>query len=297
MDNIILVHEIIHSFKSTRTSCMLIKLDLSKSFDCLSWRYMQSLLETFRFDKDWIHWIMKITSSTFFSILVNEVPSKPFMPSREIHQGDPLSPFLFIIMAKGLGRYIKASIEDGSLQGLPLHNLQPSTSHRQFMDDTLLMNTPTTKEALKLKTILFDFNEASSTTFNLEKSQVLFLNTPLAIQNNISRLLGISKRSLPSNYLGVLLFEAVLRNISWATLLLSLSNRLNSWTFLSLNLAARLVLIKHVLQALPTYLFSALAALKSVINSIRNLQRNFLWHGHDLGKKMGPRKLGKSLQA
>jgi hypothetical protein len=132
MDNVILAHEVIHSLKSTRTPGMLIKLDLSKYFDRISWQYMCSLLEAFGFDKAWIDWIMKLTSSAFFSILVNGVPSHPFSPTRGIRQGDPLSPFLFFIMVEGLGCYINASIEDGSLKGLPLHNLQLTTSHSQL---------------------------------------------------------------------------------------------------------------------------------------------------------------------
>jgi len=54
---------------------MLIKLDLSKSFDRISWQYMRSMLESFGFDKDWVNWILKLTSSAFFYILVNGVPS------------------------------------------------------------------------------------------------------------------------------------------------------------------------------------------------------------------------------
>jgi hypothetical protein len=133
---------------------MLIKLDLSKAFDRISWKYMCSLLEAFGFDTTRIAWIMQLTSSSFFSILVNGVPSHPFTPTRGIRQGDPLSPFLFVIMVEGLGWYINASIGDGSLKGLPLHNLQLAPSHSQFVDDTLLMNTPTSQDANKLKTIL-----------------------------------------------------------------------------------------------------------------------------------------------
>jgi hypothetical protein len=64
-------------------------------------------------------------------------------------------------MVEGLGRYIKASIENGSLQGLPLHGLQTVASHSQFVDDTMLLNTPTGHEANKLSSILNDFSEAS----------------------------------------------------------------------------------------------------------------------------------------
>jgi hypothetical protein len=114
------------------------------------------------------------------------VPSQPFSPSRGIRQGDPLSPFLFVILVEGLGCYLKASVEEGSLKGLPLHNIQPAPSHNQFVDDTLLMNTPTTQEATKLNSILTDFVEASGMALNLDKSQLYFFNTPVAIQNHIS---------------------------------------------------------------------------------------------------------------
>jgi hypothetical protein len=50
MDSVILVHEVIHSLKKTHTPCMLIKLDLSKYFDRISWKYMHFLLEDYGFD-------------------------------------------------------------------------------------------------------------------------------------------------------------------------------------------------------------------------------------------------------
>jgi hypothetical protein len=285
MDSVILVHEIIHSLKSTRTLGMLLKLDLSKYFDKLSWQYMKALLSAFSFNMDWVSWIMNLISSTLFSILVNGVPSQPFSPSRGIRQGDPLSPFLFVIMAEGLGRYIKASIQNGSLQDLPLHRLQPTASHSQFVDDTLLMNTPNAQESLKPSSILSDFSEASGTTFNLAKSKLFFFNTPVEIQHHLSQILNTHVCTLPSHYLGLPLSDSTTRNISWDSLLLSITNRLSNWTFRSLNLPARIVLLKSVLQAIPTYLFSALASPQSVIKKIQNPQRKFLWNGHNLNKK------------
>ena len=101
--------------------------------------------------------------------MVNKTPSQPFSPSHGIRQGVPLSLFLFVIIEEVMGHYIKASIHNGSLQGLPLHRLQPLASHNQFVDDTMLLNTPTTQEQNKLRSILNDFSEASGTTFNLAK--------------------------------------------------------------------------------------------------------------------------------
>jgi hypothetical protein len=285
MDSVILAHEVIHSLKSTKTPGMLIKLDLSKAFDKASWQYLRATLNSFGFDQNWVNWILNLTSSAFFSILVNGVPSWPFSPSRGIRQGDPLSPFLFVLMAEGLGRYIKSAVLEGSLKGLPLHNIKPAPSHSQFVDDTLLMNSPTAREANKLNSILSDFTEASGMTLNLDKSKLFFFNTLAAVQLHISKLLGIPKSSLPSNYLGIPLTGAPAKSISWDNLLLSISNRLNNWTFRTLNIAARLVLLKSVLQTLPTYLFTALAAPKQIIKAVRNLQRNFLWQGLQPNKK------------
>jgi hypothetical protein len=285
MDSVILANEVVSSLKTTKTPGMLIKLDLSKAFDRANWQYLRAILKSFGFDHAWVHWILNLTSSAFFSILVNGVPSRPFSASRGIRQGDPLSPFLFVLMAEGLGRYIKSAVLEGTLQGLPLHNIRPAPSHSQFIDDTLLMNSPTAREALKLNSILSDFTEASGMTLNLEKSKLFFFNTPTAVQLHISRILGIPRSSLPSNYLGIPLTGAPTKTISWDSLLISISNRLSNWTFRPLNLAARLVLLKSVLQTLPTYLFTALAAPKHIIKAIRNIQRNFLWQGVQAKKK------------
>jgi hypothetical protein len=84
LDNVILAHEVIHSLQSTSTPGMLLKLDLSKAFEKLSWAYMKSILLAFGFAPDWIDWILNLTSFAFFSILINGVPSHPFSPSRGI---------------------------------------------------------------------------------------------------------------------------------------------------------------------------------------------------------------------
>lgn len=89
---------------------MLLKIDLSKAFDSLSWSYIKKMLTAFGFSPPWVRWVMSLISSTFFSILINGIPSSPFHPFRGIPQGDPLSPFLFFIMVEGLSRSIKDAL-------------------------------------------------------------------------------------------------------------------------------------------------------------------------------------------
>jgi ribonuclease HI len=265
---------------------MLLKLDLSKAFDKISWEYMRAMLLAFGFDQNWVTWILNLTSSAFFSLLINGVPSKPFSPSRGIRQGDPLSPFLFIIMAEGLSRSIHAALENNLLTGLPLHDISPPISHSQFVDDTLLMGSPTVREANSLQAILQTFSDASGLDCNKDKSQIFFFNTPPQVQRHISDILGFNRSSLPSKYLGIPLIDNALRNSSWEHLLSSFSKRLSSWTFRALNLPSRLILLKAILQALPIYVFSALAAPKFILTTIKSLQRNFIWQGLNKEKKI-----------
>jgi hypothetical protein len=274
---------------------MLLKLDLSKAFDKLSWEFMREMLLAFGFNQDWVAWILNLTSSTFFSILVNGVPSRPFSPSRGIRQGDPLSPFLFIIMAEGLSRSIHAALENNRLAGLPLHDISPPISHSQFVDDTLLMGSPIVREANSIQEILQTFSDASGLECNKDKSQIFFFNTPPQVQRHISDILGFKRSSLPSKYLGIPLIDNALRNSSWELLLSSFSKRLSSWTFRALNLPSHLILLKAVLQALPIYTFSALAAPKFVLTTIKSLQRKLHLARPQQRKEDCTRQLGKTL--
>ena len=111
-----------------------------------------------------------MTSSTFFSILVNGSPSDPFSPSRGLRQGDPLSPFLFILLVEGLGRTLKEKRRTGELRGIDPHNSQITQTHQQFVDDTMLMGIASVREARVIKETLEEFNKASGLDINKGKT-------------------------------------------------------------------------------------------------------------------------------
>jgi len=143
LDKIIQAHEIIHTLKSRKKNGMIIQLDFAKAYDKSSFHYMTKTMEAYGFDNHLIQWVMTLVSTTSFSILVNGSPAKPFYPSWGLRQGDPLSPFLFILMMEGLSRTIKAANEACTIKGLQLYEDCPSTTHQQFVDDTMLHGTPT----------------------------------------------------------------------------------------------------------------------------------------------------------
>ena len=109
---------------------MLIKLDLSKAYDIISWPYLLAILKAFGFDSRWLQLLQSFISTPNLSILLNGIPSQPFNISRGLRQGDPLSPFLFILVAEGLGRLIKAYLREGQVQGLKIWGLDLSLTHQ-----------------------------------------------------------------------------------------------------------------------------------------------------------------------
>jgi hypothetical protein len=109
---------------------------------------------------------------------------------------------------------------------------------------------------------------------------------PVEIQNHLTQILGFTHSVLPSFYLGIPLIDNPLRNALWDSLLSIFRKRLSLWTLCSLNLPSHLILLKSVLQALPVYVFSTLAAPNFILNTLRTIQRKFLWQGNKEGHKI-----------
>ena len=140
----------------------------------------------------------------------------------------------------------------------------------------MLMGISSVREAQAIKETLDTFKQASDLEVNKEKSQIYFFNTPPITQRNISRILEFIEGMLPSKYLGTPLLEGKATQRNWKELLDKMSSKLNNWTHRALNFPSQLTLVKAVLQAMPSYVFLVLSALRAVIKKIRAIQRNFL---------------------
>eukprot|EP00253_Pinus_taeda_P036048 PITA_36048 len=211
----------------------MIKLDLSKAYDRLSWNYLGKFLESFGFSRRWIDWIHSLISSPNFSILVNGTPSKTFTASRGIRQGDPLSPFLFILATEGLGRFIKKEREANRIKGLKLWGNNLPLTHQQFVDDIMLFGEPTVKEVKHLRRNLDLFVDASGLEINRDKSCVFIFNTVDQVKAHLIRLLGFRRGELPTKYLGNILDFTSKKMKNWQGVLDKLSNKKKKWALTS----------------------------------------------------------------
>ena len=124
----------------------------------------------------------------------------------------------------------------------------------------MLQGIPTVREARVFKNNLNEFTMAADTKVSLNNSKVFFFNTNIAIQRNITRILGFEREQLPSKYLGIPLTNKPLSKEVWEPILNKLQDKVKKWTCRLLNLGGRLVLTQAVLQAIPIFMFSALPA-------------------------------------
>ena len=140
---------------------------------------MRKTLLSLGFVEQWVNWIMYLTSSSFFSILVNVSPSPTFHSSIGIRQGYPLSHFLFILMVEGLGRSLKVATQRNELMGIITTNNHSKASHLQFVDDTLVLAKASLRETKNIKHLLLNFLIASGLSLNKDKREIFFFDTPI----------------------------------------------------------------------------------------------------------------------
>ena len=135
-DNIILVQEVIHTLKYRRgrTRYVAIKLDLEKAYDQLEWGFIKETLDFFQLPPNLITLIMNMISSTRFHILWNGEPLPEIVPSRGVRQGDPLSPYLFILYLERLSIKLEEAVRDKLLHPISFQG-RVRLSHLFFADD------------------------------------------------------------------------------------------------------------------------------------------------------------------
>lgn len=150
-DNSILAHEMLYTLKQKcgRGGLMAINIDMEKAFDKMKWPFLLAILKQLGFHDKWINWIRICISTTSFSMLLNGSSFGHFRSSWGLRQGDPLSPFLFIIGTEAISRMLH-----NSLRGFKISPSNASLNHLLFADDLIIFTSATSSEASIIKKCL-----------------------------------------------------------------------------------------------------------------------------------------------
>ncbi|XP_071708247.1 uncharacterized protein [Rutidosis leptorrhynchoides] len=113
LDGALVANEVVEYLKRNKKHGLIFKVDFEKAFDSLNWDYLLEVMKCMGFGTKWCKWISSCLKSATISILINGSPTSEFNLKRGVRQGDPLSPFLFIIAAEGLNILTKVAVDRG----------------------------------------------------------------------------------------------------------------------------------------------------------------------------------------
>ncbi|KAM2022219.1 hypothetical protein ACFX16_044148 [Malus domestica] len=156
-DNILVVHEVLHSLLHQRKGDhpgMAIKLEMAKAYDRVEWDFLMGMMVSLGFAPLFYSWIKECISTVSFSVLINGSPTGYFRPERGLRQGDPLSPFLFLLCTEGFSMLITRSLEQGALHGFKISPTRVPLTHLFFADDSVVFGNASVEEAKSIVEVL-----------------------------------------------------------------------------------------------------------------------------------------------
>jgi hypothetical protein len=151
---------------------MLLCLDFEKAFDSLNWGFMIKVLRAFNFDESFCRWIETFYRDIKSSVLVNGKTTEWFSIHRGCRQGDPISPYLFILSVEILATMIR---ENENIKGITINGKSNKIS--QFADDTQLFNVGDQGSFEASLSILKTFGSTSGLFLNADKTEAVWLGS------------------------------------------------------------------------------------------------------------------------
>ncbi|KAL0288754.1 UNVERIFIED_CONTAM: putative mitochondrial protein [Sesamum angustifolium] len=156
------------------------------------------------FDHRFVRLIMSCVTTVSYSFLLNGSEFGSLSPSRGLRQGDPLSPYLFLLCTEAFSSLIQNAEQAGDIKGISICKRAPSISHLLFADDTQIYCQATHSSIIFVKNILETYAKASGQMINYNKSSmVLSKNSTDTLKDTLPMLLGLQREDQQERYLGL----------------------------------------------------------------------------------------------
>ncbi|XP_060202283.1 uncharacterized protein LOC132630733 [Lycium barbarum] len=231
IENVLLTQEIITDIrKREKPANVVIKLDMAKAYDRVSWLYLCKVKGIMGFSLFFIDLIWRLLVNNWYSVLLNGQAHGFFHSTRGVKQGDPLSPALFIIAVEVLSRALNSLFDQS--------------------DDTIIFSSADSQSLHIIMDILQEYEKVSGQMINKRKSSFyLFSKVSQEISEQVETITGFVRGHFPFTYLGVPITHARKRKVDYTELLKKIKDRLQTWKGKLLSYGGKAVLITSVLQS------------------------------------------------
>jgi hypothetical protein len=221
---------------------------------------------------------MQCVTTVRYAVRFNGHVLNTFTPTRGLRQGDPLSPYLFLFVADGLSTLIQHELDSGALQDLHVSRRGPGISHLLFADDSLLFFQGTRKQATVVKSILDRYERSTGQLVSLGKCSIFYGNRVAEdTKVEIKDVLLYETESFEEKYLGLPVLEGCLHKGKFKPIKEKFRKRATDWCEKYMSSGAKEMLIKSVLQALPTYAMGIFKFPFGLIDELTKMIREFWW--------------------
>ena len=230
-DNIIVAQEMLHKFKSSKGKKGFVawKIDLSKAYDRLNWNFIRNVLREIGIRGQILELLMHCITSVKYQAILNGEVSTTVTPKCGIRQGDPLSPYIFVLCMEKLSHIIQQKVQDKVWKPIQICNGGPFISHLFFANDLILFGEASTVQASLMKQYLDEFCNLSGQKVSFEKSSIcVSLNINADLANSIATISGSPLTACLGKYLGVPLIHSRISKTTYQEIIEKVQKRLSS---------------------------------------------------------------------
>ena len=288
-DNAMIAFEVGHYLKRKKqgkTGVAAFKVDMSKAYDRIEWNFLRKMLEILGFAQSLVDLIMLLVTTVEFMVSQNGNEVGPIIPSRGLRQGDPISPYLFIICAESLSSLIKHYEGRGLLHGCKIARSAPVISHLFFADDSFFFFKANMEECERIKECFSIYEKASGQLINYQKSSISFSqNVEHQKRQQLCSYLQVNETVDHGKYLGLPSMIGRSKKTIFSFVKDKAWQRIQGWKRKLLSKAGKEILLKIMVQAIPSYAMQVFLLPITLCAEIERMMNSFWWGCKDVNKR------------